>query len=102
MQDSWVNRLSEYLDEELDRDECLALEGHLAGCPECASTLAELRQVRVRAHELEDAPPPASLWARSEAGIAARRTFPTRRAIAPEGPRNRASAGPRFSFSVPS
>jgi len=103
MQDSWVNRLSEYLDEELDRDECLALEGHLAGCPECASTLAELRQVRVRAHELEDAPPPASLWARVEAGIAARRTvsYPKGR-IAPEGAAESGlGRGPRFSFSVP-
>src|SRR3989442_15179402 len=103
MHDAWMNRLSEYLDEELDREEHKALEEHLGVCPECASILAELRQVRARGRDLEDAPPPASLWTRIEAGIVARRTIPfPEGAIAPKGA---AGSGPgrdrRVLFSVP-
>jgi Putative zinc-finger len=103
MQDAWMNRLSEYLDEELDPEEYRALEEHLGVCPECASTLAELRQVRARARDLEDAPPPASLWTRIEAGILARRTisFPEG-AIAPErSVESGRGRDRRLSFSVP-
>src|SRR3989442_817909 len=93
MHDAWMNRLSEYLDEELDREEHKALEEHLGVCPECASILAELRQVRARGRDLEDAPPPASLWTRIEAGIVGPRTIPL-----PEGgiaPQGGAGTGPR-------
>ena len=102
MQDAWMNRLSEYLDEGLDREEREAFEEHLGVCPECTSTLAELRQVRARARDLKDAPPPANLWARIEAGILARRTvFFPEGGIAPEGAAAGFGQGRRFSFSVP-
>jgi len=103
MQDAWMNRLSEYLDEELDPEERKTFEEHLGVCPECASTLAELRQVRARARDLEDAPPPPSLWTRIEAGILARRTisFPEG-AIAPErSVESGRGRDRRLSFSIP-
>lgn len=60
--DSWRDRLSEYLDEELEGSEQAELEGHLEGCEECRETLEELRQVVARAGRLVDAPPSRDLW----------------------------------------
>jgi anti-sigma factor RsiW len=60
--DAWTDRLSEYLDGTLAAGERAALEAHLAGCPACTTTLAELRQVVSRAEGLEDRPPAADLW----------------------------------------
>ena len=90
MNDQWTDRLSEYLDGELDAQERLALEAHLSGCAECRVTLEELRGVVARAQGLEDRPPKADLWP----GIDARLT-----------PGRRGGAGVsqhrRLSFSVP-
>ena len=36
MSDQWMERLSEYLDDELSGGERIALEAHLQGCPECS------------------------------------------------------------------
>jgi anti-sigma factor RsiW len=63
MNDIWMNRLSEYLDGELDSSERPALEAHLATCGECYATLGELRQVVARAKALQDTPPATDLWA---------------------------------------
>ena len=103
MQDPWTHRLSEYLDEELDREERDRLEEHLGICPECASILAGLRQVRARARDLKDAAPPPSLWARIEAGILARRTvpFPGSRIEPEHAAEPYFARGRRFSFSIP-
>src|SRR2546422_1814555 len=62
MNDIWTNRLSEYIDGELDNTERAALEAHLATCGQCYATLAELRQVVARAQSLEDTPPATDLW----------------------------------------
>ena len=62
MNDMWMNRLSEYLDGELDNTERTALEAHLATCGECYATLGELRQVVAQAKQLEDTPPTTDLW----------------------------------------
>ena len=62
MNDMWTNRLSEYIDDELDATERAALEAHLATCGRCYATLGELRQVVARAKALEDQPPAADLW----------------------------------------
>ena len=39
MHDEWNDRLSEYLDGELEPAEQRALEAHLAGCAECRADL---------------------------------------------------------------
>jgi len=50
--------LSAYLDDELPREERLSLESHLAVCPVCSRTLAELKQVSVilKKHAMQPAP----------------------------------------------
>jgi len=62
MNDQWTNRLSAYIDGELDNEERVALEAHLATCGSCYATLAELRQVVARAQSLEDSSPSTDLW----------------------------------------
>ena len=62
MNDQWTNRLSEYIDGELDSTERAAIEAHLATCGQCYATLSELRQVVARAKSLEDTPPTTDLW----------------------------------------
>jgi hypothetical protein len=62
MSDQWTDRLSEYLDDELDQSQRAALETHLAGCEVCTRTLAELQRVVSRAHALDDRPPASDLW----------------------------------------
>lgn len=92
MNDQWTNRLSEYLDGELDATERAALEAHLATCGQCYATLGELRQVVARAQQLEDAPPAKDLWF----GIASRI-----RSDQPAGQARVVSPRRRFSFTIP-
>ena len=96
MKDIWTNRLSEYLDGELDNAERAALEAHLATCGQCYATLGELRQVIARAQALQDTPPANELWPEIRARMieeSGTRLTPARRpAVSPRR---------RFSFSVP-
>ena len=62
MSDQWTDRLSEYLDGEMDAESRAGLEAHLASCAECGATLTELRSVARRAAALEDRPPATDLW----------------------------------------
>lgn len=97
MSDRYTERLSEYLDQELDAAERSELEQHLLDCAECAATLAGLRRVVGRAGALAESDPvdarvAAELWP----GIAAR-IQPRPRAIPIHG-----AGGPaRRSFSMP-
>jgi anti-sigma factor ChrR (cupin superfamily) len=68
MTDRWTDRLSEYLDGELNETEQIELEEHLRICDQCVATLHDLRGVVTRAQALEDRPPSANLWG----GIASR------------------------------
>jgi len=86
MNDQWTNRLSDYLDGELDSVERGALEAHLATCGECRVTLAELRGVVAHAKALEDSEPLADLWPGIRAGLT---------------PGRRPGVSRRFSFTVP-
>src|SRR5262245_26671520 len=91
MTDTWIDRLSEYLDDELTPAERAELEAHLASCRECAATLEELRGVVARAGALTPRPPANDLWPGIEPRLQPRGTvaaFPQR------APR-------RFSFTVP-
>lgn len=72
MQDRWMERLSDYLDQAMDRPERESLETHLGECAACAAALDGLRRVRARAKELSQAPVPPALWPRIEAAIARR------------------------------
>jgi hypothetical protein len=90
MNDQWTDRLSEYLDDELDSQEHAALEAHLKTCAECRATLDELRRVVARAKTLEDRPPRADLWQ----GVAER----IGSGKVADLPAHRAR---RFSFNVP-
>ena len=94
MNDMWTNRLSEYLDGELDNTEQAALEAHLATCGHCYATLGELQQVVARAKALPDTPPATDLWSGIRAGMTPARSVVT--AHPPIRPSAR-----RFSFSVP-
>ena len=69
MNDIWTNRLSEYIDGELDSTEQAALEEHLATCGHCYATLGDLRQVVARAKQLEDREPAKDLWTGIRAGM---------------------------------
>ncbi len=103
MNDPWMERLSEYLDEDLDRAEREAIEAHVAGCPACAQALAELRRVRAHARTLRDVSPPAGVWAGIETRIAAGRRvpFPRERAPRADGSGAGGRARARLTFSFP-
>jgi hypothetical protein len=58
----WTDRLSEYLDGELDPAERGEAERHLAVCSECAALADELNAVVRGAVALEDLTPPRDLW----------------------------------------
>ncbi len=68
MTEHWIDRLSDYIDDDMEPSERAALEAHLAECAACSSTLADLREVVDQAASLEDRPPGRDLWP----GIAAR------------------------------
>ncbi|MEX2156641.1 MAG: anti-sigma factor [Gemmatimonadales bacterium] len=69
MNDQWTDRLSEYLDGELEAAQREALEAHLGTCAACRATLEELRGVVARAKGLEDRPPKVDLWPRINARL---------------------------------
>jgi anti-sigma factor RsiW len=60
--DKWTDRLSEYLDDELDAKEGSELEAHLAQCASCRTILDELRAVVSRAQAVTDRGPETDLW----------------------------------------
>ena len=69
--DSWTDRLSEYVDGDLDAVTRAALDAHLATCADCRATREELERVVVRARRLGYREPRHELWTRVETGITA-------------------------------
>jgi anti-sigma factor RsiW len=65
--DNWTDKLSEYIDGELDATSAAALEQHLRGCEACSAIVADLRVIAAGAAALPDATPANDLWS----GIAA-------------------------------
>lgn len=62
MSDPWIERLSPWIDGELEADEARALERHVEECAACGAALAQLRELRQRARELPDRAPERDLW----------------------------------------
>ncbi|MGQ0733141.1 MAG: anti-sigma factor family protein [Acidobacteriota bacterium] len=80
----WTERLSEYLDDELEPADRAACSAHVATCAQCRETLDELRHVVGVAQAEGDLEPAADLWP----GILARIEASPRsvaRASAPRG-----------------
>jgi tetratricopeptide (TPR) repeat protein len=92
MTDPWIDRLSEYLDDELEPSERAALEQHVTSCVACASALDELRGVVARAAALPPRPPASDLWAGIEP-----RLDPVKGVVTPFQPR----VTRRVSFTLP-
>ena len=61
-QDIWTERLSEYVDDELDTGERVVLEAHLDTCADCRTNVELLRGVKARARRLADRAPEQDLW----------------------------------------
>jgi hypothetical protein len=58
----WTDRLSDYLDGELDASEKVAADRHLAECSACAAVLADLTSIASSAASLPDLSPGHDLW----------------------------------------
>ena len=71
MTDSWTDRLSEYVDGELDPATHAALEAHLATCASCRTTRDELQRVVARARGIGYRQPATDLWGAIETSITA-------------------------------
>ncbi len=67
--DVWTDRLSDWLDGELDEREHAAVSAHLEGCAACRDVADELAEVRGRARLLADVEPEDDLWAGIEARL---------------------------------
>jgi anti-sigma factor RsiW len=96
MSDPWIDRLSEYVDGDMEASEREIVAAHLQECAECAATLADLRRVAGRARALTDRDPATDLWP----GIAARIGASTPSAGSPVVPLSRRK-GRRWSFTLP-
>jgi len=77
MHEEWTDKLSDYLDGELEAADRTAVEAHLRTCPECNAVLNDLKRVVSRAQGLDVRPPARDLWP----GVSARidRVAPPRR-----------------------
>ena len=62
MSDLWRNRLSEYLDGDLEPEEARGLERHLNECATCRRELELVRRVVERLDAAPDREPPEDLW----------------------------------------
>ena len=107
IRDAWTDRLSEYVDGEMDAASRAALDVHLQLCERCAGTVGQLRAVVERAGALEPRVPGTDLWPAIEARLApARRPtlldlvgWRSRRTTRPAGPD--AGRSRRWSFTFP-
>ena len=66
--DEFADRLSDYLEGDVDASTRIAIEAHAASCDDCGALLADLRTLQVNATNLPELSPKRDLWA----GIAAR------------------------------
>jgi hypothetical protein len=97
MNHPWTDKLSDYIDGELDAHEQAATEQHLATCESCRETVAQLRRVVERASALEPRMPERDLWS----GIAERINAEGVRDVPRVIPMRTSWHGARFSLSAP-
>lgn len=71
MTDRFTERLSEFIDGELDPATRAELEAHLRGCGECRTTVADLRRLVAQARALPPRAPDETVWAAVSREIAA-------------------------------
>lgn len=76
--DHIIDRLSEYLDGELDPADAEAIRLHLEGCAGCQAVAEELAQVAQAGAQLPDLPPTRELWTGIEARIKGEQVLPFR------------------------
>src|SRR5512132_438667 len=69
MTDPWTDRLSEYVDGELDAPTRQALEAHLTTCATCRATCDALERVVARARRVRYHEPAQDLWSAIERTI---------------------------------
>jgi len=64
MHTEWTDKLSDYLDDELEAAERAAVDAHLRECADCSAVLNDLRRVIARAQAAAAAarPPQTDLW----------------------------------------
>ena len=67
--DPWLDRLSEYVDGDLDDETQRALEAHLVSCATCQATRDELLRVVARARATTYREPGQDLWPKLEASL---------------------------------
>lgn len=97
MADQYSDHLSAYLDGELDPARRRRIETHLAGCAECAATLADLRAIVAAAPGYAGRPPARDLWPPIARRLGQPEIVPYDRAVAPQiSPGSRAPR--RFSW----
>ena len=94
--DIWTDRLSEYVDGELDVATARALELHLTGCADCRTIADDLRKVSAHGKALPVLSPGADLWPGIESRIHEDAVVPlrsrTRRGLLISWPRLAAAA----------
>jgi anti-sigma factor RsiW len=66
---AFFEKLSEYIDHELDQSNCAVLEQHLQQCQPCQACLATLKQTIALCHELKTAAMPEEFSKRLRAMI---------------------------------
>lgn len=99
--DPWIDRLSEYVDGELDDVTSAALEGHLVTCDECRAITEDLRQIAIRARALPERRPAATSGPRSNARSTGRMSSRSRHGGADCTSHGRASRRPASSSGLP-
>ena len=62
MHEEWTDKLSDYLDGELEAADQAAVEAHLRECRDCSAVLNDLKRVVSRAQGLDVRPPARDLW----------------------------------------
>ena len=100
MNRNWTDRLSEYLDGELDPAACIALESQLANNAELRATLDELRTVKLAATRQSETSPTTDLWQGIHRRITAEPTTHRRRTIMVTIPQFAAAAGVMLLLGV--